>query len=51
MKTVGGVAFPGHPLAATREELEQIAGYWPDICRSRAPKAKRLLAEAGGRPI
>ncbi len=46
VKTVGGVAFPGHPLAATREELEQIAGYWPDIEKSR-DEAKRLLQEAG----
>ena len=43
---VGGVVFPGHPLAATKEELQQIAGYWPDIAKSRA-EAKRLLAEAG----
>ena len=46
VKTVGGVAFPGHPLAATREELEQLAGYWPDIDKSRA-EARRLLKEAG----
>ena len=46
VKTVGGVVFPGHPLAATEEELEQIAGYWPDIGKSRA-EAKRLLKEAG----
>jgi peptide/nickel transport system substrate-binding protein len=46
VKAVGGVAFPGHPLAATKEELEQMAGYWPDIAKSRA-EAKRLLAEAG----
>lgn len=46
VKTVGGVAFPNHPLAATKEELEQIAGYWPDIEKSRA-EAKRLLKEAG----
>ncbi len=45
-KTVGGVAFPGSPLAATRAELEQIAGYWPDIEKSRA-EARRLLREAG----
>jgi peptide/nickel transport system substrate-binding protein len=45
-KTVGGVSFPGSPLAATREELEQLAGYWPDIEKSRA-EAKRLLKEAG----
>lgn len=46
VKTVGGVVFPGHPLAATREELQTLAGYGPDIDASRA-EAKRLLAEAG----
>ena len=46
VKAVGGIVFPGHPLAATKEELEQIAGYWPDINKSRA-EAKRLLKEAG----
>jgi len=46
VKAVGGVAFPGHPLAATKAELEKIAGYWPDINKSRA-EAKKLLAAAG----
>ncbi len=46
VKTMGGVAFPGHPLAATEEELSKIAGYWPSIDKSRA-EAKRLLKEAG----
>ena len=46
MKTVGGVVFPGSPLAATKEELEQLAGYWPDIEKSRA-EARRLLKESG----
>jgi peptide/nickel transport system substrate-binding protein len=46
MKTVGGVGFPGSPLAASRAELEQLAGYWPDIEKSRA-EARRLLKEAG----
>lgn len=46
VRTVGGVVFPGHPLAATKEELQSIAGYWPDIEKSRA-EARRLLAEAG----
>ena len=46
VKTVGGVVFPKHPLAATKEELMQLAGYWPDIKKSRA-KAKKLLEEAG----
>jgi peptide/nickel transport system substrate-binding protein len=46
VKTVGGLVFPGSPLAANKEELEQIAGYWPDIDKSRA-EARRLLKEAG----
>ena len=46
VKTVGGVAFPGHPLSATKEELQELAGYWPDIEKSRA-EARRLLQEAG----
>ncbi len=46
MKTVGGVGFPGSPLAATKEELEQLAGFWPDIEKSRA-EARRLLKDAG----
>jgi peptide/nickel transport system substrate-binding protein len=45
-KTVGGIVFPGSSLAATKQELEQIAGFWPDIDKSRA-EAKRLLKEAG----
>ena len=45
-KTVGGLVFPTSPLAATKAELEQIAGYWPDIEKSRA-EARRLLKEAG----
>jgi peptide/nickel transport system substrate-binding protein len=40
--TVGGIVFPGSPLAATKEELQQIAGFWPDIEKSRS-EAKRLL--------
>ncbi len=43
--TVGGIVFPGSPLAATKEELQQIAGYGPDIEKSRA-EARRLLKEA-----
>jgi peptide/nickel transport system substrate-binding protein len=46
VRTVGGVSFPGHPLSATREELEQMRGYWPDLEESRA-EARRLLEEAG----
>ena len=46
VKAVGGIVFPGHPLAATKAELEKIAGYWPNINKSRE-EAKRLLKEAG----
>ena len=44
--TVGGIVFPASALAATKEELQQIAGFWPDIEKSRA-EARRLLKEAG----
>src|SRR6202023_2007594 len=46
VRTVGGIVFPGSPLAADKAELEQLAGFWPDIEKSRA-EAKRLLKEAG----
>jgi peptide/nickel transport system substrate-binding protein len=44
--TVGGIVFPGSPLAATKEELQKMAGFWPDIEKSRT-EARRLLKEAG----
>ena len=43
---VGGIVFPGSPLAATKEELQKLAGFWPDIDKSRA-EARRLLKESG----
>ncbi len=46
VKTVGGVVFPNHPLAASKQELEQLAGYWPDLNKSRA-RAQQLLEQAG----
>jgi peptide/nickel transport system substrate-binding protein len=46
VRVVGGVVFPGSPLAATREELESMLGYDRDIEKSRT-EAKRLLKEAG----
>lgn len=46
VRTVGGIVYPGSPLAATKEELQQISGFWPDIEKSRA-EAKKLLKEAG----
>jgi len=46
VKTVGGIVFPNHPLAASKDELQQIAGYWPDLKKSQA-RAKALLEQAG----
>ena len=46
VRTVGGIVFPGSLLAADKEELQKLAGYWPDIDESRA-EAKRLFKEAG----
>ena len=46
VKTVGSVVFPGSPLAPNKDQLSSIAGYWPDIEKSRA-EARRLLKEAG----
>jgi peptide/nickel transport system substrate-binding protein len=46
VKAVGGIVFPGHPLATPNEELKTLAGYWADVEKSRA-EAKRLLQEAG----
>jgi peptide/nickel transport system substrate-binding protein len=46
VRAVGGIVFPGHPLAATKDELQKLPGYGPDIGKSRA-EAKRLLKEAG----
>jgi peptide/nickel transport system substrate-binding protein len=48
--TVGGIVFPGSPLAADKEELEELAGFGPDIDKSRA-EARRLLKEAGAEGI
>jgi peptide/nickel transport system substrate-binding protein len=50
VKTVGGVVFPGHPLAATDAELVKLTGYGKDMAASRA-KAKMLLKEAGASNI
>src|SRR5271169_3411777 len=44
--TVGGIVFPGSPLAADKEELQDVAGFSLDIEKSRA-EARRLLKEAG----
>jgi peptide/nickel transport system substrate-binding protein len=44
--TVGGIVFPGSPLAATKDELQKLPGLWPDIEKSRGD-ARQLLKEAG----
>jgi peptide/nickel transport system substrate-binding protein len=46
VREVAGVQVPGTPYAASPAELEQLAGYWKDINKSRA-EARRLLKEAG----
>jgi len=46
VKTVGGVVYPKHPLAATKAELMKLTGYGTDMKASRA-KAKSLLKAAG----
>ncbi|HZE14412.1 MAG TPA: ABC transporter substrate-binding protein, partial [Mycobacterium sp.] len=46
VRTVGSIVFPGSPLAPNKDELSTIAGFWPDINKSRA-EAKKLLKEAG----
>ncbi|MGE5270341.1 MAG: ABC transporter substrate-binding protein [Thiohalocapsa sp.] len=46
VKAVGGIVFPESPLAMSKEQLHEVAGFWPDINKSRA-EAKRLLQEAG----
>ena len=46
VKTVGGVVFPNHPLAASKAELVRLNGYGTDLKASRE-QAKKLLADAG----
>jgi peptide/nickel transport system substrate-binding protein len=46
VKEVAGVQVPGTPYATPPEELKKLAGYSPDIEKSRA-EARRLLKEAG----
>ena len=46
VKAVGGIVFPESPLAMNKQELSEVAGFWPDINKSRE-EAKRLLKEAG----
>lgn len=46
VRSVGGIVFPGHSLAATEPELMELAGYGRDIEAARA-RAVRLLSDAG----
>jgi len=46
VKTVGGVVFPNHPLAATKDELMKLKGYGTDVKANQA-EAKALLKAAG----
>jgi len=46
VKTVGGMVFPNHKLAATKAELQKMIGYSSDLKASQE-KAKKLLADAG----
>jgi len=46
VKTVGGIVYPQHPLAASEAELLELAGYGKDMAANRA-ESKRLLAESG----
>ncbi len=50
VKTVGGLVFPKHPLAAKKKWLQDnIPGFHPNVKVNRA-KAAKLLAEAGYGP-
>jgi peptide/nickel transport system substrate-binding protein len=46
VKTVGGIVYPHHPLAASSSELATMAGYGDDIEKSRS-LARQLLIDAG----
>ncbi|MBV9153238.1 MAG: ABC transporter substrate-binding protein [Alphaproteobacteria bacterium] len=46
VKAVGGIVFPESPLAMDKNQLHEVAGFWPDIDKART-EAKRLLQEAG----
>jgi len=46
VRTVGGVVFPKHPLAASKADLMKMPTYNPDN-KARRAMAKKLLADAG----
>jgi peptide/nickel transport system substrate-binding protein len=46
VRTVGGIVYPHHPLAAKKAWLMKMPGYGKDVKAARA-KARKLLKEAG----
>ena len=47
--TVGGIVFPGSPLAATNEELQTIAGFWTETMTTR--RKSNFIRQCCTRPI
>ena len=43
VKTVGGVMFPNHPLAATKEELHEAQRLWRRTSKHPVPKLRSFL--------
>src|SRR5258708_1275205 len=41
VRTIGGIVFPGSPLAATKQELQEMPGYWPRSEERRVGKECR----------
>jgi peptide/nickel transport system substrate-binding protein len=50
VKTVGGLFFPAHPLAADKKSLQTLPGYTPNVKAAQA-KARELLKEAGAEKL
>jgi peptide/nickel transport system substrate-binding protein len=46
VKTAAGIVFPSHPLAASKEDLQKLDGFWTDAKKARA-EAKKLMKAAG----
>ena len=46
VKTAAGIVFPSHPLAISKEDLEKLDGFRPDM-KANLAEAKQLLADAG----
>jgi len=46
VKTASGIVFPSHPLAISKEDLQKLDGFRPDM-KANIAEAKKLLAAAG----